>query len=210
MHWIEEAEQTNNKLKNKRDDIHFRIDQKKSDVQKNWELNKEAYQNRVDQLADFVERINNLPRESRMVFGRIEFKEKNTSLHNHLIKYSSSRRRIIRKFDGLLSPYKAKHYKNTRNIFLSLSRKSGYVLIESKEINAPRIRLNEESEKSLFTALNFFKGKDRSIVKRERNLFLISEVDEDFIVYLIDYLAFKNNGNRYFFQHNSNRLTEES
>jgi hypothetical protein len=210
MHWIEEAEQTNNKLKRKRETIHHRIDQKKSDVQKNWELNQEAYQEVVDKLADFVNRINNLPRESRLVFGRIEFKEKNSSLHNHLIKYSSSRRRIIRKFDGILSPYKAKHYKNTRNIFLSLSRKSGYVLIESKEINAPRIRLNEESEKSLFTALNFFKGKDRSIVKRDRNLFRISEIDDDFIIYLIDYLAFKNNGNRYFFQNSPSELDEKS
>lgn len=203
MHWIDEAEQQKNKREHKRDEIHSKIDQKKVDVLNNWNKNKDRYLAAINKLDEFIERINNLPRETRLLFGRIEGKEKNSSLHNHLVKYTSSRRRIIRSFNGIFSPFKPKHYKNTRNIFISLSRKLDYVFVETKEINAPRIRLNEEEENTFSKLRKYFKKKEKSIIKRSKNNIKISDFNEEFILYFIDYLAFKNDGEKYFFGENS-------
>lgn len=210
MHWIEEAEQIKTKREKKRDNIHSRIDQKKGDVKKNWDKNSEAYLAFQGVLKDYIERINSLPRETRMEFGRIESKEKKSSLPNHLIKYSSSRRKIIRKFDGLLNPFKAKHYKNTRNIFLSLSREIDYVLIEVKEIHAPRIRLNEETDSSILSFLRRFKPKEHSIVERGKAHLKINDLTSDFAIYCIDFLAFKNDGKSYFFTNNAKKESKEA
>lgn len=199
MHWIEEAEQNKNKHGNTREIIHERIDKKKVDVTKNWDINKEDYLAVIDKLGNYIERINNLPRDSRLEFGHIEAKEKESSLQNHLIKYTSSRRRIIRKFAGLFSPYKAKHYKNTRNIFLSMARETDYVLIETKEITAPRIRLDEDPESTFQRLFRYFKLNEKSIVVRTKNKINISEMNDEFTLYFIDYLAFKNDGKKYFF-----------
>lgn len=208
MHWIEEAEQSKNKRESTRKAIHTRIDHKKDDVKLNWEENKDQYLTALEKIQHYINRINNLPRESRLEFGRIESKEKNSSLQNHLVKYTSSRRRIIRKFDGLFSPFKAKHYKNTRNIFISLSRKLDYVLLETKEIQAPRIRLNEEVEGSFSSLMRYFKRKERSIIHRAKNEIRITELNDTYALYLIDFLAFKNNGKEYFFTDNSNKELE--
>jgi hypothetical protein len=209
MHWIDKAEQSKNKRENSRKEIHTRIDHKKDDVIHNWDKNKDRYLTALNKIQHFINRINNLPRESRLEFGRIESKEKNSSLQNHLVKYTSSRRRVIRKFDGLFSPFKAKHYKNTRNIFISLSRKVDYVLIETKEITAPRIRLNEEVEGSFSSIIRYFKRKERSIIQRAKTQICISELNESFALYLIDFLAFKNNGKEYFFTENTSKELEE-
>ncbi|RLD38869.1 MAG: hypothetical protein DRI74_02545 [Bacteroidetes bacterium] len=209
MHWIEEAEQNKNKRESKRKNIHTKIDQKKDDVQKNWEKNNQRYTKLIKSISEYTDRINNLPRESRLEFGRIETKHKDSSLHNHLVKYSSSRRRIVRKFNGIFSPFKAKHYKNTRNIFISLSRKIDYIYIETKEIYAPRIRLNEEEESGIFTFLHKLKAKERSIVKRSKSHMKISDINNDFILYFIDFLSFKNNGKKYFITDDTSEISEE-
>ncbi len=210
MHWIDKAEQSKNKREHTRTEIHTRIDHKKDDVIHNWDKNKDQYLAALDKIEQFINRINNLPRESRLEFGRIESKEKNSSLQNHLIKYTSSRRRVIRKFDGLFSPFKAKHYKNTRNIFISLSRKLDYVLIETKEITAPRIRLNEEVEGSLSSLMRFFKRKEKSVIQRAKSKLSIADLNDTFALYLIDFLAFKNNGKEYFFTENTSKELEEN
>ena len=209
MHWIDEAEQNKNKRERTRKIIHSKIDQKKGDVKLNWEKNKESYLAAIKKLDSFISRINELPRESRMEFGRIESKEKSSSLQNHLIKYTSSRRRIIRRFDGVFAPFKAKHYKNTRNIFLSLSREFGYVLIETKEINAPRIRLNEEEDGAVASLFRLLKRKEKSVVQRAKNKIKISDFTDTFILYFIDFLAFKNNGKEYFFVNNTSKDFED-
>lgn len=209
MHWIDEAEQNKNKRERTRKVIHGKIDQKKGDVQLNWDKNKDQYLDAINKLEEYINRINDLPRESRLEFGRIEFKEKNSSLHNHLIKYSSSRRRVIRRFDGLFSPFKAKHYKNTRNIFLSLSRDFGYVFIETKEINAPRIRLNEEDDSTFASLFKLLKRKDKSFVQRAKSKIKITELTDEFALYFIDFLAYKNNGKEHFFVNDISKEFED-
>jgi len=198
MHWIEEAEQHKNKHSNTRETIHDRIDKKKVDVNANWDIIKADYLALISKLENYIDRINNLPRDSRLEFGRIEAKEKESSLHNHLIKYTSSRRRIIRKFSGLFSPYKARHYKNSRNVFLSISRETDYILVETKEITAPRIRLDENIESTFQWFFRYFKIKEKPIVNRAKNKMKISELDDEFALYFIDFLAFRNDGKRHF------------
>ncbi|MBN2236274.1 MAG: hypothetical protein JW729_01865 [Bacteroidales bacterium] len=208
MHWIDEAEQKLSKREQTRKVIHSRIDQKKNDVQTNWDENNDSYLNFLDTLEDSIDRVNNLPREARMEFGRIEWKEKKSSLQNHLTKFSSSRRKIIRRFNGILSPFKPVHYKNTRNIFVSLSRKLGYTFIEIKEIHAPRIRLEDDHESTLAAFLRFFKKKERTITHRAKVHIKIEELSNELALYCIDYLAFKNDGSEHFALESSKVLKE--
>lgn len=199
MHWIEEAEQHKSKRESSREMIHERIVQKKDDVNKNWDINKTDYLALISKLEEYINRINNLPVEFRHEFGHIGIKEKKSSLQNHLIKCSSSRRKIIKGYNGLFAPFKAKHFKNTRNVFFSLSRQTDYVWIETKEITAPRIRLNEEPENIIQWFRRFFKRKEKSIVKRAKNKIKISDLNDNFVLYFIDFMTFRNEGNEYFF-----------
>lgn len=209
MHWIEEAEQQLNKRESTRKSIHSRIDQKKNDVKTNWDENHDAFLTFLDSMEDSIDRVNNLPREARLEFGRIEWKEKSSSLQNHLTKFSSSRRKIIRKFNGLLSPFKPVHYKNTRNIFVSLSRSIGYVLIEIKEIHAPRIRLEENHESMLAALIRFFKKKERTVTHRAKVHIKMEELSNELVLYCIDYLAFKNDGKERFNLNNNTASIKE-
>lgn len=207
-HWIEEAEKYKSRRELKREYVHNRISQKKGDVGKNWEKNKEAYLAFLVRIENFIERINNLPKETRLEFGRIESKEKKTTLQNHLIKFTSSRRRIVRKFDGLFAPFKAKHFKNTRNILLSLSRETDLITLETKEIFAPRIRLDDTEENRFLMFWRFFKRKEKALIHRAKTHKKVEELTDELAMYLIDFLAFKNDGKEQFFNNNANSPSE--
>ena len=57
MHWIEEAEQHKNRHGNTREIIHERIDKKKVDVSKNWNINKENYLAAISKIENYINRI---------------------------------------------------------------------------------------------------------------------------------------------------------
>jgi len=192
-HWLEEAESKISDKNNRKTAIKDRIEIKKEEVKENRILIEIDYQEIVDQFLDIIERINNLPRQSRIPFGSIHSKAKENKLHNLLYKFYSSRRISSKEFNSIMSPFKTQQYKNTRTFFISIGRKKNHLLIEYKEIKAKRKRINDE-ETSIWQKLFSFRSSidkaSSSVSDQAKNIHIDSFTDQ-LIMEHIDWLAFK-------------------
>lgn len=200
-HWLEEAEQKVDKRKNKKVEIHDRIDTKKEDVKANRDIIENEYLDLIDQFVSIIQRINNLPRHNRMPFGQIYAKQKENKLDNLLHKFHSSRRIVSREFKSLVKPFKEQHYKNTRSFFISIGRNKRELLLEYKDIKVKRVRLNDQM-KEVWAKIPIIKllvkKKEVHDVKENIVSINIDKFNKEFILEHIDWLSFKSDGNLLF------------
>ena len=119
-HWLDDIEQHEARRRGHASDS-ARIQDKKFRIQQNYAKNKVAYEDFIRQLHSLVDRVNNLPLPYREEFGKINFKEKESKLNNHLKYFSSSRRTQKMEYKGLLHPFKNVHYKHVRLIYFNMA-----------------------------------------------------------------------------------------
>jgi len=200
-HWLEEAE---NKVKSRRyknSEIKTKVQTKKQQITSNKELIEDDFLDVIDIFVSIIQRINNLPRHERIPFGQIISKQKENKLDNLLHKFYSSRRLVVREFSGIMAPFKAHHYKNSRSFFISISREEGKVLVEYKEIKAKRVRLDDKI-KGFWSFLPFTKKekdrKEHHDVRENIKTISVKHFTKDIILEHLDWLAFKTNGNQFF------------
>lgn len=131
-HWLEEAEKhqtpESDSLSRKE-----RINLKYQNIQENYARYQKPYDAFVEDMHGLINRVNNLPAARRVPFGKMEGREKDSKLDNHLNIFSSSQR--IRKSGifGFLPFVKTDHYKHVRVIYLNISDKTGMMDLEIKE-----------------------------------------------------------------------------
>lgn len=193
-YWLEEAESKISKKNYEKTTLKDRIEVKKVEVKENRILIENDFEEIIERFISLIERINHLPRQYRIPFGIIHSKQKNNRLNNLMYKFSSSRRISSKEFKSILKPYFTQHYKNTRSLFISISRKKNHLLLEYKEVKAKRIRINEE-EDSFWRKLPFFKSsknKENITVTHEVKNLPIDGFHDEMIRDHIDWLAFKN------------------
>ncbi len=199
-HWLEEAELKVSKKEDRKNQIKDRIEVRKDSVKQNRLELEDDYLKLIGKIETLVDRINNLPRQSRIPFGQIFGKPKTSKLDNLLYKFHSSRRIINKEFAGVLSPVKSQHYKNTRSFFISIAKERGHLLLEYKEVKSKRIRLNDQIQNfwSKIPLLKALKKKEAHEVKDSIKLIHINELNEKELLKHLDWLAFKDKGNQFF------------
>ncbi len=140
--WIEDAELGKNPDSD-RESYHESIEQKKIDVQKNVDKIGNLYDDFTSKILQLALRVNKLPEGHRPPIGDISCSNKKSHLNNHLFVCTSGRRILEKESGGLFGLLsKVTRYKQVRVIFLSISRKEGYIDIEYKDYMLRKRRLS--------------------------------------------------------------------
>ncbi len=184
-HWLEEAEREEQRKKQKPALESARIQDKKFRIARNYEKNKDAYDEFIEMLLDLCSRANQLPPEKRIPWKQIEFYEKESRLENHLYVISTDE-----SFDKTITikafPFvKNQHYRHVHKIYLSVSKEMGKVDIEVKDDYIAKTRLREDGKEETKT-LN-------DGLTRVHLMFIydISRLNRDLAYKILDWLAFK-------------------
>jgi len=185
-HWLEEAEREEQLKKQRPSHESAKIQDKIFRINKNYEANKEAYENFVEILHDLCERANQLPAEKREPWNHIEAKAKESKLKNHLYTFSTGER-----LDKLITTtrfpfFKRQHYKHFRMIYFTVSKEMGKCEIEVKDDYLAKTRLNLDDGKETT-------GSSNDGLTRVNVIFIynINELDKETAVKILDWLAFK-------------------
>lgn len=182
-HWLDLEEQQHNP--DKRAEVKEQlISRKRQEVLINYKQISEKYNTFLNEIYQLIERVNNLPVESRLGFGKIEGRSKDSRLNNYLNIFSSSRK--IKKTSPLniFSFFKRKSFKNIRVAYVNISTHSGRVDIEIKESLIQRIPRKDDT-----TAAENGKGHTR--LEHVLVSVPVELLDTNFTLGLIDWLAFK-------------------
>ena len=200
VHWLEEAEQKVSRKKDRKLEVKDKIELRKENVKQNRLMLEDDYLKIIGEFESIIDRINNLPRKSRIPFGQIFGKPKISKLDNLLYKFHSSRRIIKKEYAGLLSPVKSQHYKNTRSFFISIAKEKEHVLLEYKEVKSKRVRLNDQIRNiwNKIPLIKSLKKKENHEVKDHINLIHIDDLNNSLIMKHIDWLAYKDKGLEFF------------
>ncbi|MFH1119280.1 MAG: hypothetical protein V1775_05615 [Bacteroidota bacterium] len=131
-HWLEEAEKSHHPDKESVSRAE-RINQRYHRIQENYASHGRLYDAFLQDLHSLIIRVNNLPASKRVPFGKMEGREKESKLNNHLNIFSSSMRMKRRQFLGFIPFFETSHFKHVRVIFLNISDEEGMIEIELKE-----------------------------------------------------------------------------
>jgi hypothetical protein len=188
-HWLDDIERHESRRKGHASDS-ARIQDKKFRIQQNYAKNKKVYDSFVGKLHGLVDRVNNLPMEYREEFGKINFKEKESKLNNHLKYFSSSRRTQKTEFKGLLHPFKSVHYKHVRLIYFNVAKHMDKVEVEIREEFLEKKRRDgrvvPEHENP-----NFQKPHSERDKFHEIYYYDVEKLTDDLTYKILDWLAFK-------------------
>lgn len=181
-HWLEDAEKSHHP-DNESALRAERINQRYHRIQENYAGNGKLYDSFMRDLHGLIVRVNNLPAPKRIPFGKMEGREKESKLNNHLNIFSSSKRMKRRKFWGFIPFFESSHFKHIRVVFINISDVDGMVEIELKENILQREVL--KTDKS---------SKREKTEKPEKfhviYTFPISSLNHDTALEIIDWLAF--------------------
>ncbi|HSG67141.1 MAG TPA: hypothetical protein VK994_00445, partial [Bacteroidales bacterium] len=108
-HWLEEAE--NRKKSIESDSAVDKVKKKKKAIRENYDANREYYDRFVKNLESLALRINDLPKEYREDYGKVNFNFKDSKLDNQLFYLSTSRRIQKRLYRSLLTYFKKYTFK---------------------------------------------------------------------------------------------------
>lgn len=185
-HWLEEAERDEIRKKQKTSKESARIQDKIFNIEKNYEANKEKYDDFIELMHDLCERANSLPAEKREPWKIIEFKEKESKLNNRLFHASTSEG-----FDKTVAikafPFiKNQHYKHVHGIYFSVSKEMGIIEIEVKDDYLAKSRMRTDDSRD--TALLVDDGLKRVDLVFKYD---IDKLDKDLAFKILDFLVFK-------------------
>lgn len=186
-HWLEDSEREERKKKRKPARESARIQDKMFRIKKNYEKNKDIYEEFIAQIHNLVERVNNLPAEKREPFKYLEAKAKESKLGNHLYIFSSSERAEKRIATKSFPFYKNQYYKHIRIIYFCISKEMDMAEIEVKENYLAKTRMKSHgSEEHDIDLLD--DGLTRVDVLF---LYKIKKLNKDLAFRVLDWIAFK-------------------
>jgi len=182
-HWLDEAERSINRHYEP-GDRSARISHKYHRIQENYSHNGAAYNAFLASVNKLVERVNNLPVALRKPFGKIDSREKESKLNNHLNIFSSSMRLKKKRFLGFLPLPGAAHFKHFRVIFINISDHEGCIDIEIKErvLERERVKSDKMGSNDPYEMPNKF-----HVSYHVR----IDDLNQTHALEIIDWLAFK-------------------
>ncbi|PKO98548.1 MAG: hypothetical protein CVU14_08200 [Bacteroidetes bacterium HGW-Bacteroidetes-9] len=181
-HWLEEAEKSHHPEKSFLSRAE-RINQRYQNIQANYAKNDQQYDEFMRDLHGLIHRVNKLPASRRVPFGKMDGREKESKLNNHLNIFSSSKRLKRKKFWGFIPFFDSDHLKHIRVIFMNVSDEEGMIEIELKENILQREAI--KSDKS--------NRKDKSENPDRLHViynYPISGLDHETALEIIDWLAF--------------------
>lgn len=186
-HWLEEAEHEKQEDPRRKQKVSRTIIQQKTeDIRKNYEANKEAYDNFINALFSVCQRANSLPAEMREPWGIIETKAKESKLNSHLFSFLTRERFDMRAPTKSFPFMKLQHYKHVRKIMFSVSKDMGMANVEVYEDYVVKSRLNNEDGSQEKTKIN--DGLDRFHLVYH---YTIGEMNDPLTMQILDWLAFK-------------------
>lgn len=181
-HWLEEAEESTQPQKVSLSRAE-RINQRFSSIQENFAANGKAYTAFMEDMHGLISRVNNLPASKRVPFGKMEGREKESKLNNHLNIFSSSQRMKRKKLFSFIPFFESGHFKHIRAVYMNISHKAGMIEVEIKEYILQRKRI--ASDKSAGKVKEEEPDKFHVIYT-----FPINNLDHETALGIIDWLAF--------------------
>jgi hypothetical protein len=181
-HWLEEAEKkrpADKKIVSQAD----RIKNRYLRIQENVAKNGKHFDDFTKDLHELVARVNSLPDIEDRPFNRMESREKDSKLINHLNIFSGSKRIIRPRFWGLLPFIDSFRFKHLRVLFINISGKDGMCEIELKENILLRETIGAERNSR---RKNFGKSGRLHVIYP----FPINKLDHEMALEIIDWLAF--------------------
>jgi hypothetical protein len=189
-HWLDEIEKQESRKKGSASGS-ARVQDKKFRIQQNYQKNKEIYEAFISKLNGLVERVNILPIEYRDVFGKINVKQKESKLDNHLNYFSSSRRTEKTEFKNLLHPFKTVHYKHVRVIFFNVAKLMDKIEVEIYEELLEKKRRDGQIVDELENPKGFHKPHSETDKFHEIYYYEMGRLDDDLALRIIDWLVFR-------------------
>ncbi len=184
-HWLEEAESFKELDEGRTADE--AIKKKKKAIRENYETNGEKYELFLKELQSLADRVNNLPKEFREEFGKLNYNFKDSKLDNHLFYLSTSRRVQRRLYQGIFTYFKKYTFKHIRVAYFTMAREMGMFDIELKEKYLLRVRIKTDDEKKSKRKKPMLKGSRKDFVFRLG----FDEVDKNTALQIIDWLAYR-------------------
>ena len=185
-HWLEEAESRKDMVEsNSAAEI---IKKKKTDILENYNANGKMYDGFLKELESLAERVNNLPKEYREDYGKINFNFKDSKLNNHLFYLSTSRRIHKRLYKGLLTYFKKYTFKHIRVAYFTIAREMGMVDIELKEKYLLRKRINPDDDKkrNKRSSKKYKNGRKDYVFRLP-----LDQVNSNTALQIVDWLAYR-------------------
>jgi hypothetical protein len=189
-HWLDEIERQESRKRGSASGS-VRVQDKKFRIHQNYQKNKETYEAFVGKLQNLAERVNNLPMEHREVFGKINVKQKESRLDNHLNYLSSSRRTEKTEFRSLLHPFKTVHYKHVRVIFFNIAKLMDKVEVEIYEELLEKKRRDGQVVEEHETPKGSRKPHSERDKFHEIYYYEMGKLDDDLAYKIIDWLVFR-------------------
>lgn len=189
-HWLDDIERLESRKKGSASGS-ARVQDKKFRIQQNYQKNKEIYEAFISKLQSFIERVNNLPFEYREIFGKINIKQKDTRLDNHLNYYSSSQRTEKTEFKNLLHPFRTVHYKHVRVIFFNVAKLMDKVEVEIYEEHLEKKRRDGQVVEEYENPKDFHKPHSERDKFHEIYYYEMDRLDDELALKIIDWLVFR-------------------
>jgi hypothetical protein len=189
-HWLDDIERLESRKKGSASGS-ARVQDKKFRIQQNYQKNKEDYEAFISKMHGLIDRVNSLPLQYREVFGKINIKQKETRLDNHLNYYSSSQRTEKTEFKNLLHPFKTVHYKHVRVIFFNVAKLMDKVEVEIYEELLEKKRRDGKVIEAHENSKDFHKPHSERGKFHEVYYYEMDRLDEDLALKIIDWLVFR-------------------
>jgi hypothetical protein len=189
-HWLDDIERQESRKKGSSSGS-ARVQDKKFRIQQNYQKNKEIYEGFISKLQILVERVNNLPVEYREVFGKLNAKQKESKLDNHLSYFSSSRRTEKTEFKNILRPFKTIHFKHVRVIFFNVAKHLDKVEVEIYEELLEKKRRDGQVVAEHENPKDFHKPHSERDKFHEIYYYEMGKLDDNLALKIIDWLVFR-------------------
>jgi hypothetical protein len=189
-HWLDDIERLESRKKGSASGS-ARVQDKKFRIQQNYQKNKEVYEAFFSKLQGLIERVNNLPLQYREEFGKINIKQKETRLDNHLNYYSSSRRVEKTEFKSILRPFSTVHYKHVRVIFFNIAKLMDKIEVEIYEELLEKKRRDGKIIEEHENPKDFHKPHSETDKFHEIYYYEMDKMDGELALKIIDWLVFR-------------------
>jgi hypothetical protein len=184
-HWLEEAEREEQRRREKPSRESAKVQDKIFRIRENYKVNKKTYEDFIAYFFDLCSRANNLPAEKKLPWNKIDFRNKESKLDNHLY-YASTSESLDKIVKTTAFPFiKRQHYKHVRSVHYNISKKMNYAEVEIRDDYLAKTRLkSNDSEKDKILDDGFPKVK--VVFEYE-----IEKLERDLAIKILDWLAFK-------------------
>lgn len=184
-HWLEEAEREELHKRERPSRESAKVQDKIFRIRKNYEINKEAYEEFITYIFDLCTRANSLPAEKKLPWKIIDFKDKKSRFDNHLY-YASTSESLKKIVKTTAFPFvKRQHYKHLRSVHFNISKKMNFAEIEIRDDYLAKTRLQtDETKKEKILDDGF--PRVRVVFEHE-----IGNLNKDLALKILDWLAFK-------------------